>query len=460
MMRFGVRDIRRTAPFPDLAHRFASVDETDECVCMKRDFLGENPLHYYIDRAGGELIVASNIADMRDYLEANEREFAWAAVRAVPNNQSATIDDRAFARASARLRELGPTLEQCEPSVDCSDLTAAGRAVRRLLEDSLDERLATIADPQIGLILSGGLDSTSVGYLLAKKRKLTAFTLKVREDESDVVRSRRLTRHLGIDLCEVKVTPSGTSVDVTLERYGPAGNLRGEKAVARDIPLVEVLRESLRISANPIRGNVLCAVSMLLIARALVAEGIETVFCGEGPNEMINDYGLRPGGGRVPVSDPGDVGFRQKLTFGGEKISPQFGRGGLSHHAVARMSQIFGHYGIRLESPWFHRDIAAIMTRVPHLTDHRTIKQHFVAAMFAGEGLDEFIRDTAKQRFQDGAGITPLFAAYSDADIDAAFRRLYRIPRGGRVQRIKDALARRAVRGRPQGAMRSGASKP
>jgi asparagine synthetase B (glutamine-hydrolysing) len=449
---FTVRDIRNTQAFPDLSYRFATLEETDEEVRLSRDFLGENPLHYYIDAVERELVVASNLCDVKETLEANGRKFEWEIVRAVPNNQSATIDDRGFASASPLVQELGPTLQQLVPPVDCSDLAAAGRCVRKLLDASLDTRLATVEDPQIGIILSGGLDSASVGYLLAKKRKVTAFTLKVREDESDIVQSRKLTRRFGIDLSEVKITPSGTNVDIALERYDASRKLVCEKAVERSLPLDEALRESLRISANPMRGNVLCAVSMFLIGRAIASEGIETVFCGEGPNEMFNDYGLVPGSGRSPDSDLGDVAFREKLTFGGEKISPQFGRVGLSDQAVARMSKVFAHYGIRLESPYFDRDIAGILTRIPHLTSHDTIKQHFMAAMFAGEGLDEFIRGTAKKKFQDGAGISPLFSGLSDRDITAVFRELYEIPGERYSERIKNRLGRilgkRAIRGR------------
>jgi asparagine synthetase B (glutamine-hydrolysing) len=439
---FDVRDIRNTRAFPDLSYRFATLEETDEEVRLSRDFLGENPLHYTIDAVKGELIVASNICDVKEYLEANGRELDWEIVRAVPNNQSATIDDRAFTSASPVIRELGPTLQQRDPPLDCSDLAAAGRCVRKLLDDSLDTRLATVEDSRIGIILSGGLDSVSVGALLAKKRKVTAFTLKVREDESDIVKSRELTRHFGIDLTEVKITPSGTSVDIALERYDASRNLSCEKQVARSIPLDEALRESLRISANPMRGNILCAVAMFLIGRAIASEGIETVFCGEGPNEMFNDYGILPGGGRSSDSEPGDVAFREKLTFGGENLSPQFGRAGLSNHAVSRMSKIFAHYGIRLESPYFHEDIARIVTRIPHLTSHDTIKQHFMAAMFAGEGLDEFIRGTVKKKFQDGAGITPLFGGFSKREIAAMFRELYGIPKRSFSERIKKRLGR------------------
>jgi asparagine synthetase B (glutamine-hydrolysing) len=437
MKSFEIRDIRNTRAFPDLSHRFATVEETDEEVRLSRDFLGENPLHYTIDAVERELIVASSICDVKEYLEANAREFEWELVRAVPNNQLATIDDRAFASASPRMRELGPTLQQLAPPVDCSDLSEAGRCVRKLLDDSLETRLATVGDPQIGIILSGGLDSASVGHLLAKKREVTAFTLKVREDESDIVQSRELARHFGIDLCEVKITPSGSVVDIALERYDASRNLLCEKEVGRSIHLHEALRESLRISANPMRGNILCAVGMYLIGRAIVSEGIGTVFCGEGPNEMFNDYGLLPGAGRSRDSDPGDVAFREKLTFGGEKLSPQFGRGGLSDQAVARMGKVFAHYGIRLESPYFHAEIAAILTRIPHLTSHDTIKQHFMAAMFAGEGLDEFIRGTAKKKFQDGAGITPLFRGFSNEQVASMFREMYGIPeRKNRFRRI------------------------
>ncbi|HIH66470.1 MAG TPA: hypothetical protein HA282_04640, partial [Nanoarchaeota archaeon] len=167
--QFSTIDLRRGDVFPGLAYRFSSLRETDSGVELERDFLGENPLHYYMDTKKVELIIASNIQDIKIYLEKHQRGFSWERVRAVSGNTKVTIDDQAFASASPKEEEMGPTLQDYElrESFDCTDLRKAGRRIRELLQESIETRLQSIPDQRIGLLLSGGLDSMSVGYLLS-----------------------------------------------------------------------------------------------------------------------------------------------------------------------------------------------------------------------------------------------------------------------------------------------------
>ena len=170
---------------------------------------------------------------------------------------------------------------------------------------------------------------------------------------------------------------------------------------------------------------------MYLIGKAVQTEGITTVFCGEGPNEMINDYGYNPKESGYRTEEKGDIAFREALTFGLKKNDRQLGRGGLAKHATLRMGKIFGEYNIRLEAPYFNKDIAKILTNVPHLTSYDTIKQHIVAAMFNGEGLDVFIDGTAKEKFQDGSGLSTLLANYSQQRLIEKFERIYGVRKSG-----------------------------
>lgn len=170
---------------------------------------------------------------------------------------------------------------------------------------------------------------------------------------------------------------------------------------------------------------------MYLIGQAIAAEGVKVVFCGEGPNEMINDYGYNPRDSGYVTGDKGDINFREALTFGLKKSDRQLGRGGLPKHALARMGKMFAHYGLRLEAPYFNRDLARVMTRVPHLTSYDTIKQHLVGAMFEGEGLDYFITGTSKEKFQDGSGVSRLFRGYDQHKLIELFEGLYGIKKTG-----------------------------
>ena len=432
---FTVTDLRKEDVFPNLDYRFSTFRETDTGVVLERDFLGENPLHYYSDIRTGELIVANNIVDIKDYLEKQQRTFTWERVRAVSNNSRTTIDDFAFISASPKEEEREPTLQGYKPkeTTDYADIANVGKTVRRLLQESLEARLSSIADSEVGLLLSGGLDSMSVGYLLskAKDRKVTAFTLKVNEDDQDVVKSRELAKRFNIDLSEVKIDQNDSGSSITLQRYSPTKDLRYTKKIAEDINLDNAILESLKISGNPKKDNLFCAAAMYLIGQAITVEGIRTVFCGEGPNEMINDYGYNPRDSGYATEDKGDVQFREALTFGLKKTDRQLGRGGLPKHAIARMGKIFAHYGLRLEAPYFNRDVARVMTRVPHSTSYNTIKQHLVGAMFKREGLDVFIEGTSKEKFQDGSGVSRLFRDYDQKRLIDMFEGIYGMQKTG-----------------------------
>ena len=432
---FTVTDLRRADIFPNLDYRFSNLRETDTEVVLERDFLGENPLHYYGDIISKELIIANNILDIKDYLEKKQRTFTWERVRAVSNNIRTIIDDQAFKSATPTEQEIGPTLPEYElyPSINYSDIINVGIILRRLLQESLETRLCSLDNSEVGLLLSGGLDSLSVGYLLskAKDRTVTAFTLKVDDDDPDVVKSRELAKTFNFDLSEVKIDRDASGLSITLQRYSPTRKLRYIRKVAEGINLEEVILGSLKISGNPKKDNLFCAAAMYLIAHAVNAEGIKTVFCGEGPNEMINDYGYNPRDSGYSTEDKGDINFREALTFGSKKIDRQLGRGGLPKHATARMGKIFAHYQLRLEAPYFNRDVARVMTRVPHLTSYDTIKQHLVGAMFKGEGLDRFIQGTSKEKFQDGSGISRLLKAFDQQRLIDMFERIYGIKKTG-----------------------------
>lgn len=473
--RFTVTDLRREDVFPNLDYRFSNLRETDTEVVLERDFLGENPLHYYGDIISNELIVANNIVEIKDYVEKQQRNFTWERVRAVSNNTITTIDELAFNSATPQEEERGPTLRESEPRlwqydsgpphhrplapINYTDIQNVGKIVRRLLSYSLEVRLSDAygyayseyhrihpscagSDAHLeskhinfetGLLLSGGLDSMSVGYLLSQTGlgKVTAFTLKVDEDDLDVVKSRELAKRFRIDLSEVKIDHDDSGVSITLQRYNHHRDLLYTKKIAEGISLDDAVFETLKISGNPKKDNVFCAVAMYLIAPAIIAEGIKTIFCGEGPNEMINDYGYNPHDSGYATDDKGDISFREALTFGLKRTDRQLGRGGLAKHATARMGKIFAHYGLRLESPYFNQDIARVMTRLPHSTSYDTIKQHLVGAMFEEEGLDRFIQGTSKEKFQDGSGISRLLRAYNQQRLIDMFERIYGIKKTG-----------------------------
>ncbi len=447
MKDIHIKDIRNTRTFPNNGYRYATANVSEDAVILTRDYFGENPLHYWIDAQHNELIIANNIYDIKKYLEQNARIFNWERVRAVHNNMQVTIDNSAFQTASPKEQEIDLPLQQYDlgqilnQTSDISNTTITSEKVRALLSNSIEQRLAAIDDDKIGILLSGGLDSMSIGYLLSRAiktpnkkltaKKLTAFTLKVAEDDNDIVKSRQIAQHCGIDLVEVKIKTTNDQLEIIVEKYNGARTLQYQKTIA-EVTIDKAIKDSLQISGNPKKDNLFCAVAMYLIAKAIETEKISTVFCGEGPNEMINDYGYNPRLLGYSTDDKADIQLREALTFGSKTTDRQLGRGGLAKHATARMSKIFAAYNIRLEAPYFKKGIAKILTNIPHEPfTYDTIKQHFIAAMFKGENLDSFIEGTAKEKFQDGSGVSRIVAAYTQERLISLFEEIYGVRKVG-----------------------------
>ena len=429
MKLFKVQDLRRIDAFPNLSYRFANLIDSEDEVIIERDFLGENPAHYYIDGRANELIVGSNISDIKDYLEKNNRNFAWDRVRAVSNNTRIRIDDSDFSSALSREEELGKTLQEMAlKNINHADFDVVGKEIRSLLESSLEQRLKTIPKGKIGLLLSGGLDSMSIGYLLSKVRpqETLAFTLKVTDKDKDIVKSREMAQRCGLDLVEVGIEPMGNKIRISTQHYDSKRNLINQRQLG-ELSTNEAVLESLRISGNPKKDNLFCAVAMYIAGRAIKSEGISTVFCGEGPNEMINDYGYNPERLGYVTPDKGDANFREALTFGLKKNDKQLGRGGLPKHALARMGKVFSNYDIRLEAPYFNREIAKIMTHVPHNPSYDTVKQNLMTKVLSDGNLDDLIVGTSKEKFQDGSGVSRIFHFYNQEKLIDMFEKIYGI---------------------------------
>src|SRR3989344_5956746 len=427
-----VTDLTNQEAFPNTKYRFSKVTlENDDAVVLERDFIGENPLHYYLDPKLQEVIVASSIREINGYLKSKGSKFLWEHVRAVSNNKKVTITSNTFYTANPSIIELGPTLQEMpEPTVDVSNIPAAGGYIKNLFVQSIKDRLQTINDTTVGLLLSGGLDSITTGFYLTKNlngKKLRAFTLKVNEDEADISKSREVAKQLEIPLTEVKIGRDGDSISIDVQVYDSSRSLEKEYHLS-DENINEIVKKALTIAENPKRDNLFCSLAMYLIGQAVKNEGVKIVFCGEGPNEMINDYGFQPPAEGYPDMGVSSTYFRQALTFGLKESDLQLGRGGLGKHALPRMGKMFAYYGIRLESPFFNPDIANTLTRVPYEDkDYSVIKPKIDEAILGEDGqkvLGAF-EGISKEKFQDGSGISKIFEDYSQEQFVELFKKIY-----------------------------------
>ena len=226
---------------------FAVVDKAADRVYLARDPLGVKPLYW--SRHDGHLYAAS---ELKALVPAGGRvgeippgHHGWGS----PERDPAVT-------AYVDLLSMG---DGDEPVTDVGE---AARHVRAALEDSIRVRLDT--DLTVGVILSGGLDSTlTLLHVREMHPDCVAFTIGT-PGSDDISYARRVTRDLRVDH-EVIELASG------------------------DIRLPDI-REAIRLSELTEYGDVINAViSRLLFARVRSC-GVKVVLCGDGSDELFGGY--------------------------------------------------------------------------------------------------------------------------------------------------------------------------
>ena len=194
---------------------FALWDPNEEALFLARDPVGEKPL-YWTER-DGRLIFGSEIKALLAHpaVEARVNEEAVSSylanlVALPPSTMFAGISKlmpgillrcTSSGLEGRRFRRMAGQRHWRDDSPDQAAVT-----VRRLLEQSLDERL--MSDVPVGVLLSGGLDSTTlVAALHARDRSLPTFSVGFSEPDLDErEHARRVARHFGTEHHEVELS--------------------------------------------------------------------------------------------------------------------------------------------------------------------------------------------------------------------------------------------------------------
>ena len=225
----------------------AVLDRSNGRVFLARDPVGVKPLYWA--RRDGHLLVGSEVKAFAhlgvDVHEVPPGHCGWAAPDADPE-LSPYID----------LLSLG----EGQPMI--TDVDEAKAAVRDTLRQAIARRVDT--DLPVGVILSGGLDS-SLTLLLARQLHpdVVAFTVGT-PDSPDLQYARRLTADLGVRHEVVELTPGA-------------------------IGLADV-REAVRVSELTEYGDVINAVVSLAVFDRIRDCGIKVVLGGDGSDELFGGY--------------------------------------------------------------------------------------------------------------------------------------------------------------------------
>lgn len=336
---------------------FAVVDRETSGVYLARDPVGVKPLYWAAQ--GGQLLVGSEV--------------------------------KALVPAAAKIHEVAPGHHghgspgrppQLAPYVDLlslgdddlpvDDVEEAAQLVRKTLRDSIRVRVDT--DLTVGVVLSGGLDSTlTLLHVHEVHPDCVAFTIGASESQ-DIEYSRRLTRDLGVPHEVIELSP-------------------------RDIRLANV-RKAIRVTELTEYGDLInAAISVPLFARVHEC-GVKVVLCGDGSDEVFAGYEM------YRHSD-GDMSRR---TF-------QHMIRNLSRTELQRVDRASMGQGVETRVPFLDLSLVRLAMRLPIGLKLRDGQEKWILRHAFADLLPDYVRSRPKNPLSHSSGLhervrlyRPLFA--------------------------------------------------
>jgi asparagine synthase (glutamine-hydrolysing) len=340
---------------------FAVVDRAADRVYLARDPLGVKPLYW--SRFGGHLHVASELKALVP---------VGGPVSEIPpghHGWGSPIQDPAIT-AYVDLLTMG---DDDEPITDVAE---AARLVRGALEDSIRIRLDT--DLTVGVILSGGLDSTlTLLHVREMHPKCVAFTIGT-PGSDDVSYARRVARELGVDHEVIELTPG-------------------------DIRLSDI-REAIRLSELTEYGDVINAV----VSRPLFARvhrcGVKVVLCGDGSDELFGGYEMY----RQP-----DLALRQRLF--------QHKLHNLGRTELQRVDRTSMGQSVETRVPFLDLALVRLAMRLPIEMKLRDGQDKWILRHAFADILPDYVRRRPKNPLSHSSGLHERVRLYR-----SQFPRIYR----------------------------------
>jgi len=383
-----------------LSGRFAIAyfDKVNRCLFLARDWIGEIPLHLLATPK--RILVANTIGALR---KEGGVDYTYQYVKAFPHSHAQEIDlsfvesDCIGLRVSPKERilfcDFSDRVSQAahETGDQIQPFVLALSKIR--LEESVRNRACFYKSP-LALLLSGGLDSLSIGLIMkAQNLPFEAFTLSIDGAGNDVAIAAEFSKQLGVTHHIIRVSPK---------------------------EVVDAFEEAVSVAEHYPIYNIYCTVGMVLLARGLARCGLKSAFCGEAVNEALGDYTdwevINPTTGKMIVLQRIDSErlrtpeMRETLVWGHPcdkgKHNIQLGSG-LAKHAGSRMIKPFLAHGITLECPYYDLQLLAQLVALPKQSlENLGGKAGLFLNMFKSEierfGIDkDLILNCAKVRLQD-----------------------------------------------------------
>jgi asparagine synthase (glutamine-hydrolysing) len=342
-------------------YAFAVVERATGRTYLARDALGVKPLYW--SRTGGRLHVASEVKALVP---------VGAPVHEVPPGHHGyaepAVDPQL--RPHLDLTHLGEDGEQIE------DQAEAIKVVRDALSESIRIRLDT--DLTVGVILSGGLDSSlTLLHVREAHPDCVAFTIGTPHSD-DLVYARRLTRELGVRHEVIEIRP-------------------------REIGLTEI-REAVRMSELTEYGDIINAVVSVPLFRRVHELGVKVVLGGDGSDELFGGY---------PMYQRASDAQRHRLFL--HKIR------NLSRTELQRVDRTSMGQGVEVRVPFLDPELVELAMRVPAALKLRDGQEKWIVREAFRDILPDYIRERPKSGLSYSTGLHDRARLYKPL-----FPRLYR----------------------------------
>ncbi len=223
---------------------FSFIIADGEKLFVARDPIGVKPLFYGTDSEGA-MWFASESKSLQDVCE---------SIEAFPVGHY-------FTSEAGFVRYFNPTwwTEEERP-------VRGPEKIRELLTKACKKRL--MSDVPVGVLLSGGLDSSLVSSIVAREMKkegktIKSFSIGLNKDSKDLVKAREVAEFLGTEHHEITYS------------------------VEEGIALVEELIEKVETyDVTTVRAST----PMYIMTKYIREQGVKVVLSGEGADEMFGGY--------------------------------------------------------------------------------------------------------------------------------------------------------------------------
>lgn len=279
MARYGIESVR---DFNGI-FGFGLIDTVSEKLYVARDRYGVKPIYYHVDEK--TLVFGSEIRPIRQLVGTSIDKNNLATLLKLRYNPAPTT-------LYCNIQKLRPghilTYDLSSYGSEISSFITPMRVDETVsFEDTLGRygelfeqaiKRQLLADVEVGVLLSGGIDSALVAYYAQKysEKPIKTFTIGFEEDdESDeTLDARETARILGTEHYEIKIT---------------------------DREFEEIFKECIGIVEEPLGTTSI--IPMYYLNRLVASHGIKVVLTGQGADEPLGGYARYRGEmmyGKVP----------------------------------------------------------------------------------------------------------------------------------------------------------------